>query len=167
MGVNRNPSVDYEEVKAAFESVYEGMGIDCATVGGYLNSEGGYYTSPDTSPCRDKCPDSKTAAITLEGFGLDLTCKQLNNLPANWQETVCNDHGGAAVCPNVCASKCTCTDNKTNKFAKNNKGGKMSCLQLSRKKNFKSLCKKKAGAKGACPMTCKGWCSWDDAFELE
>jgi len=167
MGVSRNPVVDYEEVKEAFESVYDGMGIDCGLVGGYLNAEGGFYTSPNTAPCKSQCPDTKDAAVTLNGFGLDLTCKQLNNLSADWQESLCNDHGGAAVCPGVCGGKCACTDTKTNKFKKNSKGGKMSCLQLSRKKNYKSLCKKKAGAKATCPITCKGWCSWDDAFSLD
>lgn len=167
MGVNRNPVVDYNEVKEAFESVYDGMGIDCGLVGGYLNDSGGFYTSPDTSPCKTKCSDTRDATVALNGFGLDLTCKQLNNLSASWQESICNDHGGAAICPDVCGAKCGCTDTKTNKFVKNSKGAKMSCLQLSKRKNYKSLCKKKEGAKEACPITCKGWCSWEDAFSLE
>jgi len=167
MGVNRNRNVDFEKVKEAFESVYDDMNIDCAIVGGYLNENGKYYTSPDTSPCTTQCADSQEATVALTGWGLDLTCKQLNNLSSTWQESICNEHGGAAACPDTCDSKCSCTDNSSNKFVKNNKGGKMSCKQLSRKKNYKSLCKKKEGAKEACPITCKGWCSFDDAFSLD
>lgn len=166
MGVNRNPDVDYVAVKEAFESVYDALNIDCEQVGGYLNDKGEFYTSPypETAACVTKCSDDKGATIPLEGFGLGLTCKQLNNLDPEWRTNICTDHGGAAVCPKTCSDKCLCTDNPNSKFEKNNEGKMMSCKQLSKKKNIKSLCKKKAGAKAACPITCKQWCTWDDAF---
>jgi len=169
MGANRNPDVDYKVVKEAFESVYEDMNIDCELVGGFLNDDKDYYTSPypDTTPCVTKCNDNKKATVDLDGFGLDLTCKQLNNLEPEWRADICNNHGGAAVCPKTCGDKCLCTDNKNAKFEKNNAGKTMSCLQLSKKKNLKSICKKRTFAKIVCPRTCKQWCSWDDAFSLE
>jgi len=167
MGVQRNPDFEYSEVKEAFESVYEAMGIDCEQVGGYLNDKGNFYTKPDTSSCVTKCSDDKSALVPLSGWGIDMTCKQLNNLSSEWKESICTDHGGAEICPATCDAKCTCTDDKFKQFVKNNKGKKMSCQQLSRKKNYKSICKKKEGAKDACPITCKGWCSFDKPFAQE
>jgi len=75
----------FNEVKAAFESTYECMGITCAEVGG-LYSDGAYLNNAgrDASPCMDKYPpppppppsplSPAEVVEAIPGWGIALIC---------------------------------------------------------------------------------------------
>lgn len=149
------------DVKAAFESVYEGMGVTCEQVGGLLDDGGAYV--PGMEPCITKCTDKGQGpknAFEIAGMGLSINCGQLNGLDAAAKTFACAS-GGADACPVTCGGACACTDKETKKFKSN--GAKVSCGDLSTDPDRKKMCKK-PNAKKACPKTCKGWCFWDTPF---
>ena len=57
------PSTDFKAVKAAFESVYEEMGISCADIGG-LWSEASKDYYPGMEPCRAVVSSKSTEVVT-------------------------------------------------------------------------------------------------------
>jgi len=57
------PSTDFKAVKAAFESVYEAMGISCADIGG-LWSEASKDYYPGMEPCRAVVSSKSTEVVT-------------------------------------------------------------------------------------------------------
>jgi len=149
------------DVKAAFESVYEGMGVTCEQVGGLLDDADEYL--PGMEPCVTKCTDRGQGlknAFEIVGMGLSVNCGQLNGLDAAAKTFACAS-GGAEACPVTCGGACACTDRKKGKFKV--AGKKVTCGDLSMAPDRKKMCKK-ANAKKACPKTCKGWCFWETPF---
>jgi len=149
------------DVKAAFESVYEGMGITCEQVGGLLDDAGDYIDGME--PCITKCTDKGQGgknAFEIAGMGLSINCGQLNGLDAAAKMFAC-ESGGAEACPVTCGGACACTDKETKKFKFG--GKKVTCGDLSTDPDRKKMCKKN-NVKKACPKTCKGWCFWDTPF---
>jgi len=160
MKVSDDPQTDFTAVKEAFESVYASLNIDCEMVGGY--SDGGVYL-PNAVPCVTECTDDRNASLTVVSLGLSMTCLQLANTKEPFKSDFCAKGDGA--CPLTCAGKCKCTDSKKVKFNKK-KGGKMSCFSLSKKKNYKNICKNNPNSKVKCASTCNGWCKFTKPFDV-
>jgi len=160
MKVSSDPKTDFTAVKEAFESVYADLNIDCEMVGGYGDGSS-YY--PNAVPCVTECTDDRDASLTVATIGLSMTCLQLANMKEPFKSDFCAKGNGA--CPLTCAGKCKCTDGKKTKFNKK-KGGKMSCFALSKKKNYKNICKNNPNAKVKCASSCKGWCKFTKPFAV-
>jgi hypothetical protein len=66
LGLKANIRVNFVEVKAAFESCYESMGISCGAVGGVVNNAGTGYDAEAVRPCDfDATNQFSSAASTL------------------------------------------------------------------------------------------------------
>merc|ERR1712161_84066 len=96
----------FAAVKAAFESTYKSLGIECDQVGGYFDGEGDKYFF---EPCID-CKNSKTKTFTYESN--KMTCKDLMNLPNKEEKNICADVSKARKhCAKAC-KECVINNSK-------------------------------------------------------
>jgi len=140
--------ISVEEVKSAFESVYDDLNLSCEDIGGLLQDDGNYY--PGMEPCATLCTDKgrgKKGSFTDADSGLKMTCGQLGALRGTLKDEFCAN-GGALKCPLTCASVCGCNDDVTSGPCRN-------ILMMAKGKRNRKC--KNGGAK-QCPDTCKGFC---------
>merc|ERR1711865_1248362 len=99
-------SCDFAAVKAAFESTYKSLGIECDQVGGYFDGNGDKYYF---EPCID-CKNSKTKTFTYESN--KMTCKDLMDLPNKEEKNICADVSKARKhCAKAC-KECVINNSK-------------------------------------------------------
>jgi len=163
-------SIVAADVKAAFESVYEDIGVTCEQVGGLLSDTGDYYEGME--PCKTKCTDKPqgNGQFVVPGMGLEVKCGELSSLDAKSKAFMCATEEGAAACPATCTGDCTCVDDKDALFKK--KDGKQGTCGYIARLSFgkpgngsrRKFCNKNKEARVACPGTCKGWCYYQPPF---
>jgi len=146
---------DAEKVKAAFESVYDDLGITCEQVGELLEDTGVAYEGMEA--CKTKCTDKpgKNSKFTVPSTGLVMTCGDLTGVDAASRDFFCSV-GGADSCPLTCSGACKCSDDA----AAETNGTTCAGIAAMRTKKRKKFCKKD-GARDTCPKSCKGWCAVD------
>merc|ERR1711865_556644 len=99
-------SCDFAAVKAAFESTYKSLGIECDQVGGYFDGDGDKYYF---EPCID-CKNSKTKTFTYESN--KMTCKDLMNFNNKEEKNICADVSKARKhCAKAC-KECVINNSK-------------------------------------------------------
>jgi len=122
------------KVKAAFESVYSSMNINCALVGGLTDSlTEEYYEGME--PCVTTCPESKNKKFSSKDFG-KVSCGELSGFTDAAMSFMCENEGGAKACPGCCSvGGCTFekSNKKTNKKKKKKKQKKSSKKSSSKK----------------------------------
>jgi len=146
---------DEVEVKTAFESVYDDLGITCENVGELLDDTGVAYAGMEA--CKTKCTDKagKKSLFTVPSTGLDVTCGDLTAVDEATKEFMCSV-GGDVACPLTCSGACECTDDP----AAETNGKTCADIAAMGNKKRKKFCKKD-GVKDACNKSCKGWCAID------
>lgn len=167
---NNRYSTDFAKVKAAFESTYNKLGIDCSMVGGYLKDDGvSYYSTEkgdiiDSAPCTTVCGDKADKVFPFGAEGETKSCYNLNTLTDASRDLLCSLK--TTTCRFTCLGQCGCTDTGSAKFTIKKGNKKKSCASLQNKnlKQIKNSCKaNKSDALEVCPKTCKGFCGWKGA----
>jgi len=158
------------DVKAAFESVYEDIGVTCEQVGGLLSDTGDYYEGME--PCKTECTDKPqgNGKFVLPGMGLEVKCGELSSLDAISKAFMCATEEGASACPSTCTGDCACMDDKDASFTKKN-GEEGTCADIALigfgkpgNGTRRKFCNKEKEARSTCPGTCKGWCYYEPPF---
>ena len=151
---------DFAAVKAAFEKTYSKLGIDCKSIGGFLNQEKtGYNTIAkdgiDSAPCDDVCFDKADNVFFFGANGDTQSCFDLSTYTHYSRDAVCG-LSVAPPCPGTCSGRCQCTDNLKAKYSSKKVNRKLSCGSLRNKtyNKIKKACNpNKTDAKMICPVS--------------
>jgi len=161
---------DFAAVKAAFEKTYGKLGIDCKSIGGFIDKVTlELYTIAehgiDSAPCDDVCFDKVDNVFSFGADGDTQSCYGLSTYTQASRDAVCG-LSAAPACPGTCNGRCQCTDKPSAKYTNKKNGKLLSCNSLLKKtfNKIKNTCKPgKSDAKEICPMSCKGFCGFKGA----